>query len=104
MAGQMMELRSLLQAVKDDNERLSTSWQSASEVRNLIHIVMLYSTFSSVCVCVCVYGGVCVHVCAYVHVVVCGCVNAWMCACGRACVCVCDAVFPKISEAKGEGD
>ena len=35
MAGQMMELRSLLQAVKDDNERLSSSWQSASDVRSL---------------------------------------------------------------------
>ncbi|KAK7463956.1 hypothetical protein BaRGS_00038038, partial [Batillaria attramentaria] len=31
MAGQMMELRNLLQAVKDDNERLSTSWRNASE-------------------------------------------------------------------------
>ncbi|XP_076443559.1 uncharacterized protein LOC143282022 isoform X3 [Babylonia areolata] len=31
MAGQMIELRSLLQAVKDDNERLSSSWKTATE-------------------------------------------------------------------------
>ena len=67
----MMELRSLLQAVKDDNERLSTSWQSASEVRNLIHIVMLYSTFSSVCVFVCVCVCVCMCVCMCMYLCVC---------------------------------
>lgn len=32
MAGQMIELRSLLQAVRDENERLSISWQSVNEV------------------------------------------------------------------------
>ncbi|RUS90043.1 hypothetical protein EGW08_002230, partial [Elysia chlorotica] len=31
MAGQMIELRSLLQAVKDENERLSTTWKSSAE-------------------------------------------------------------------------
>ncbi|GFO24555.1 laminin subunit alpha-3, partial [Plakobranchus ocellatus] len=31
MAGQMIELRSLLQAVKDENERLSTTWRSSAE-------------------------------------------------------------------------
>ncbi|KAL8616689.1 hypothetical protein ACOMHN_031671 [Nucella lapillus] len=34
MAGQMMELRNLLQAVKDDNERLSCSWRTVSEGKN----------------------------------------------------------------------
>ncbi|PVD19894.1 hypothetical protein C0Q70_20388 [Pomacea canaliculata] len=36
MAGQMTELRNLLQAVKDDNEQLSSSWKLASEDKHRV--------------------------------------------------------------------
>ena len=56
MAGQMIELRSLLQAVKDENERLSTTWRSSAEVSvGGGSGFNLGERLESVCVCV---GGV----------------------------------------------